>query len=71
MTKRTRRNHSPVFKAKVALAAVKGEKTLTELARQLDVHPNQITICAASCSKAQRGFSGRTAIANRRSMRST
>ena len=43
MTKRTRRNYSPVFKAKVALAAVKGEKTLAELAQQFDVHPNQIT----------------------------
>jgi transposase len=37
MTKRTRRNHSPAFKAKVALAAVKGEKTLAELAQQFDV----------------------------------
>ncbi|WP_093400981.1 IS3 family transposase [Sphingomonas sp. OK281] len=44
MTKRTRRNHSPAFKAKVALAAVKGEKTLAELAQQFDVLPNQITI---------------------------
>ena len=43
MTKRIRRNHSPAFKAKVALAAVKGEKTLAELAQQFDVHPNQIT----------------------------
>ena len=42
MTKRTRRNHSPAFKAKVALAAIKGEKTLTELAQQFDVHANQI-----------------------------
>ena len=42
MTKRSRRNHSPAFKAKVALAAVKGEKTLTELAEQFDVHANQI-----------------------------
>ncbi|MGX1101259.1 transposase [Amorphus sp. MBR-141] len=43
MSKRPRRNHSPAFKAKVALAAVGGEKTLSELAQQFDVHPNQIT----------------------------
>ena len=43
MTKRPRRNHTPAFKAKVALAAVKGDKTLAELAQQFDVHPNQIT----------------------------
>ena len=42
MTRRKRRNHSPAFKAKVALAAVKGEHTLAELAEQFDVHPNQI-----------------------------
>ena len=43
MSRRPRRNHSPAFKAKVALAAVKGEKTLAELAQQFDVHPNQTT----------------------------
>ena len=43
MSKRPRRNHTPGFKANVALAAMKGEKTLAELARQFDVHPNQIT----------------------------
>jgi transposase len=43
MTKRTRRNHTPAFKAKVALAAIKGDKTLAELAQLFDVHPNQIT----------------------------
>ena len=42
MSRRPRRNHSPAFKAKVALAAIKGEKTLIELAQEFDVHPNQI-----------------------------
>ena len=42
MTKRSRRNHTPAFKAKVALTAMKGDKTLAELAEQFDVHPNQI-----------------------------
>ena len=42
MPQRSRRNHSPAFKAKVALAAVKGERTLAELAEQFDLHPNQI-----------------------------
>ena len=41
--KRKRRNHLPGFKAKVALAAIKNEKTLAELAEQFDVHPNQIS----------------------------
>ena len=40
---RARRNHTPAFKAKVALAAIKGDRTLIELAEQFDVHPNQIT----------------------------
>jgi transposase len=43
MSRRPRRNHSPAFKAKVALAAIKGERTLAQLAEQFDVHPNQIT----------------------------
>jgi transposase len=42
MARRSGQNHSPAFKAKVALAAVKGERTLAELAEQFDVHPNQI-----------------------------
>ena len=43
MTRRPRRNHTPAFKAKVALAAVKGDRTIAQLAEQFDVHPNQIT----------------------------
>ena len=40
--KRPRRNHAPKFKATVALAAIRGEKTLVELSEQYKVHPNQI-----------------------------
>jgi len=43
MGRRRRRNHAAAFKAKVALAALKGEKTLLELAQQSDVYANQIT----------------------------
>jgi transposase-like protein len=43
MSRRPRRNHSPAFKAKVALATIRGEKTLAELAEQFDGHANQIT----------------------------
>ena len=43
MNRRLRRNHSPAFKAKVALAAVKGDRTIAQLAEHFDVHPNQVT----------------------------
>ncbi len=43
MSRRPRRNHTPAFKARVALAAIKGDRTLAQLAEQFDVHPNQIT----------------------------
>jgi len=43
MPRRPRRNHTPAFKAKVALAAITGDRTLAQLAEQFDVHPNQIT----------------------------
>jgi transposase-like protein len=43
MSRRSRRNHTPAFKAKVALAAIKDDRTLAQLAEQFDVHPNQIS----------------------------
>jgi transposase len=43
MSRRPRRNHSAAFKAKVAIAAIKGERTIAQIADQFDVHPNQVT----------------------------
>jgi transposase-like protein len=54
----------------VALAAVKGGKTLAELAQQFDVHPNQITIWRGQLLEGLQEFSGRTAIVNQPSLRS-
>ncbi|CDZ38161.1 Hypothetical protein NGAL_HAMBI1146_27330 [Neorhizobium galegae bv. officinalis] len=42
MTRRPRRNHTPAFKAKVALAAIRGEQTLVELSQQFEIRANQI-----------------------------
>ena len=57
-TKRPRRNHTPAFKAKVALAAVRGDKTLAELAQQFDIHPNQITQWKAQLLDGAAGLFG-------------
>jgi len=43
MSRGPRRNQTPAFKGKVAIAAIKGDRTLAQLAEQFDVHPNQIT----------------------------
>jgi transposase-like protein len=41
MSRRPRRNHTVTFKAKVARAAIRGDRTLAQLAEQFDVHPNR------------------------------
>ena len=64
MSRRARRNHTPAFKAKVALAAVKGDRTITQLAEQFDVHPNQITTW-----KAQLESKGRRCVRSGRRVR--
>lgn len=58
MARRARRTHGPAFKAKVALAAIKGEKTLADLAQQYDVHANQITAWKAQLLDGAAGVFG-------------
>ena len=59
MNRRPRRNHTPAFKAKVALAAVKGDRTIAQLAEHFDVHPNQITAWKAQLEGELPEFSDR------------
>jgi transposase len=58
MSKRARRNHTPAFKAKVALAAIRGQNTVAELAQHFDVHPNQITQWKAQLQEGAAGVFG-------------
>jgi transposase-like protein len=58
MSRRPRRNHTPAFKAKVALAAVKGDRTIAQLAEHFDVHPNQITAWKAQLGGGASGVFG-------------
>lgn len=58
MSRRSRRTHSAAFKAKVALAAIQGDKTLADLAQQYDVHLNQITKWRAQLLEGAAGVFG-------------
>ena len=65
MKRRARRNHTPAFKAKVALAALKNDRTIAQLAEQFDVHPNQIAtwkdqLVAGAADVFERGGNGKS-----------
>ena len=64
MTKRTRWTHAATFKAQVALAAIKGEKTLVKLAQPYDVPPNQITAWKGQLVEAAAGLFGSGGVAS-------
>jgi len=61
MSRRPRRNHSPAFKAKVAIAAIKGDRTI---AQQFDVHPNQVTTWKAQLEGGAADVFGASAAAH-------
>ena len=61
MRRRPRRNHTPAFKAKVALAAIMGDRTLAQLAEQFDVHPDQITRWKSQLQEGAAGVFGAAA----------
>lgn len=58
MSRRPRRTHSAAFKAKVALAAIRGEETLAELAEQFDIHANQVTQWKSQLQEGAAGVFG-------------
>ena len=56
--KKNRRKHSPSFKARVALEALKGEETIAELASRFEVHPNQVRKWRNSLAEGAVGIFG-------------
>ena len=63
--RRSRRSHSPAFKAKVALAALREDKTMAELCKEFELHPTQIMIGSVNCSMGRRACSARALPLNR------
>jgi transposase len=56
--KQSRKKHSPAFKAKVALAALKGEETTAEIAHRCEVHPSQVRSWKRALVEGAAGFFG-------------
>lgn len=56
--RKPRRNHSPAFKARVALEAIRGEKTVAEIAAHHEVHPNQVTAWKSQLLASAAGIFG-------------
>lgn len=63
MSRRPRRNHSPAFKAKVAIEALSEGKTVAEIAHKHDVHPNQVTEWRRQLMERAAGVFGAPAVA--------
>jgi transposase len=61
--RRPRRNHSAKFKAQVALEAIRGEKTIAEIAAHHEVHPNQVTAWKAQVLENLQAVFGAEALA--------
>ena len=62
--RRPRRNHSAGFKARVALEAIRGEKTVAQIAAHHEVHPNQVTSWKNQLLESAAGIFGAEALAN-------